>query len=704
MVRQVAGIKNGSQTTGRLILLAGLVVYVLVQGALMNLPLANWSLLPELDDSLTYALKTREMQECLFKKCPALVDLRQQLFVPMKDPAAAHQRDLVSSRIFPIYHPLFSLILLGLTKTGLSIMAAYQWLWRLSPLIFGVAFAYLLTQLTEPAAAGIALALLAFKIFPDTGLHHLVPSNLAMAGAVVVWARIISRQGWAPWTLCLSAILLPAIHPVGVLYTTVSIGLALVLARPDYRKKVLLIILFMVLTLGSFFIISSWIKGVPLVQFSLFPPGPNPLGTMVIGALRNIQTLFVAIIRSQGGLFGAAPLFLGAVVLGLMTLSPEKRRLNVTILALMGLLLFGLLFYVSSHPGDVILRLWIPLVVILFGLVGQAFCSLRRLSRDSWRNPKPKKQEQFNLTIGLPLIILAVLLGYALQMAAMGGEQIITYIDFLRNREPLVFNPRQPELLLSRAQAGDRVFYNSLIIMPYFFIHGTLHLGAVYYNPALIGSSNLEERLRSSETRFAVTYNPTVYHPSFEGVDESRWWITSPDFHYSPLNKPRRFSPLAQEGKIAARDYQWLELEVNQSDFPKVLKIRVMNPGEKATLTLTPLSPQGEVLQSQQLTATVPAHWSGWLSLDLGQTTAGRRFRLGFPGAPDYQISGLVFGEEHHNWPWEQQAILRAKPWAANAPEITVSFDPRKLLPAPLDQRKISVLDDTGSSVLLQLD
>ena len=101
-------------------------------------------------------------------------------------------------------------------------MSAYQWLWRFSPLIFGLAFTYLLTKLTEPAAAGIALALLAFKIFPDTGLHHLVPSNLTMAGAVVVWARIISRQGWAPWTLGLSAILLPALHPVGVLYTVVS--------------------------------------------------------------------------------------------------------------------------------------------------------------------------------------------------------------------------------------------------------------------------------------------------------------------------------------------------------------------------------------------------------------------------------------------------------------------------------------------------
>ena len=152
-------------------------------------------------------------------------------------------------------------------------MSAYQWLWRFSPLFFGLAFAYLLTKLTEPAAAGIALALLAFKVFPDTGLHHLVPANLTMAGAVVVWARIISRQGWAPWTLSLSSVLLPAMHPVGVLYSGVSIGLALLLAKPHNRKKVLLVVGFMVLVLSSIFFISSWVKGISLVQFYRDPPG-----------------------------------------------------------------------------------------------------------------------------------------------------------------------------------------------------------------------------------------------------------------------------------------------------------------------------------------------------------------------------------------------------------------------------------------------
>ena len=123
----------------------------------------------------------------------------------------------------------------------------------------------------------------------------------------------------------------------------------------------------------------------------MIPQVPNPVTHMISGALQNLQTVIVGIIRSEGSLFGAAPLFLAAVVLGLLTLPPEKRRLNVTILVLNALLLFGMLFYVSSHPGDVILRLWIPLVVILFGLVGQAFCYLGRLSRDFFKKLENKE-------------------------------------------------------------------------------------------------------------------------------------------------------------------------------------------------------------------------------------------------------------------------------------------------------------------------
>lgn len=696
----------------RLLLAAGLAVYFLVQGALLNLPLAHWSLLPELDDSLTYVLKTRQLQECLAQNCPALEDLKHQLLAPTADPAAARAQDLARSRLFPVYHPLFSLLLLGLQALGLELLAAYQWLWRLSPLIFGGAFACLLLRLVGPAATGVALALLAFKVFPDTGLHHLVPSNLTMAGAVVVWARLLARQGWAPWTLVISALLLPGLHPVGVLYSLVSLGLALSLAAPQDRRRLLLVVAGAILVLSAFFLISAWSTGIFLVRFTLLPAVPDPVSSILTGAGQNLQAVVIGIIRSAGGLFGSAPFFLAALVLGWLTLPDRQRRPVGALLALNLLLLLVMLFYVSSHPGDVILRLWIPLVVLLFGLVGQAPVALAgwcRLSQKRADVPASGAASAgpttpMSLAPGLPLILLAMFFGYAVQMAAVGAEQIVTYSSYLRQRQPLALSPQQPGLLLAQASPGDRVMYNSLILMPYYFIHGAMRLGAIYYHPAL-KTAALEEVLRQPGVRFAVTYNPTVFHPTFVGQEEPRWWITSPSFRYSPLDRPRRFGPLAREGRIAMGEYHWLEVAVTEGPSPRVLRLQIDNPAEAAALTITAPVGGGDSLPDRRITVVLPAQSSGWLPVDLTALGQPRRLRLIFPaGDTGAQLGGLVFGDNAHNWPWAERATLQARPREPGAPDIHISFDPRALLPPPLQHREITILDDRGSAVLLRLD
>ena len=130
---------------------------------------------------------------------------------------------------FPFYHPLFSVILIALNKLGLDLLTAFKLVWSLGPLIFGLAIAYFLTGLFGAGAAGLALGLLAFKVFPDTGLHYVVPSNLAMALALIIWGRLVRRQGKAPWTLALGSLALAAMHPIGLIYAVMSVVLALVL-------------------------------------------------------------------------------------------------------------------------------------------------------------------------------------------------------------------------------------------------------------------------------------------------------------------------------------------------------------------------------------------------------------------------------------------------------------------------------------------
>ncbi len=700
--------RGGQSPWGHLSLAAGLLLYLGVQGALLNLPLTGWSLVPEVDDALTYVLKTKQLQECWRQNCPALEDLKQQLFVPTPDPAAAKQMDLARSRLFPVYHPLFSLLLLGLHRLGLDLLAAYQWLWRLSPLLFGGAFACLLTVLVGPAAAGMALGLLAFKVFPDTGLHHLVPSNLAMAAAVLVWARLVARQGWAPWTLVLSALILPGIHPVGVLYSLVSLGLALCLASPLQRRRLLLVVAAAGAVLGSFFLLASLSTGVFLVRFTVVPHVDAPVTYMLQGALENLQALVVAVVRSAGGLFGGAPWFLAALTLGWLTLPPARRRPVAVLLGLNLGLLTVMLFYVSSHPGDVILRLWIPMVVGLFGLVGQAGAALAGWCFGAEPAPSARKEADTPAWARrgwAAVLLLAAYLGFALSMAATGAEQVVTYIDYLRRRQPLALQASQVDLLLAQARPGERVLYNSLILMPYYFIHGAMRLGAVYDHPDLRRLPPLAAWLQQPNLRFAVVYHPTVYHPSFAGVDEPRWWISSPTFRSSPLDRPRRFGPLAREGKIPLGEYDWLELEVAAPTPPTRLRLQLENRGEAMTLGVAAVPDDPARGEDAALNLDVPAGWSGWREVDLRPLGPTGRLRLLLPpAAARCWLSGLGYSDSPHTWPWQEQARLRARPRDPAAPEIRVSFDPRSLVPPPLRQRTITVLDDRGSSVLLRLD
>lgn len=690
----------------RLLLVVGFLLYLTAQGYLTVSPLWNWTLTPEADDTLTYVLKSRQMMECFTQSCPALLDLRQQLVVRTTDPEATKQRMLAISRVFPVYHPLFSVLLIGVSSLGMSLMEAYRLLWCLAPAIFGLAFAYFLTTLLGSAPAGVALILLAFKVFPDTGLHHLVPSNFAMALAVILWARIISRQGRAPWSLFLGSLVLMTIHIIGVIYAAMAGMLALFLAGKENRKGVWVSVLAVAASIAAFYFAARFITRPAFIIPPLLPRGENPLHLWLVGIWWNVAQVVIENVKLAEGLWGSFPLFLGALAFGLGTLAPSRRRVVVKLLLVYGIFLGGLVFYASSHPADVLFRLWIPLVVLLFGLVGQAIWYALESSWAWWRQHRDASSGEGRLAFQhfWPVVVLAVLLGYAGEMILKGAEQAVIMAQHLREREPLALFPSQPELLLARARPGDRVLYTSLIAMDYYLIHGAMRLGAVYYHPALKGTPIDTDWLRRPDLRFAVAYQPTVYHPSFEGGNETNWWVNAPDFRFSPVGKPRKYGPAAREGRIPAALHRWMTVKVKTRDAPKTLRLNIENPRGRAVLEVVPLNPTGEPLDQHRQVVQIPARWSGWLTVDLTPMPPGSPLRLVFPREQDrYQLGGLTFDENHLSWPWAQKALLTFQPRDGRTEAFTVSFDPANLLPEPLKGRQVSVLDDRGSSVLLQL-
>jgi hypothetical protein len=121
---------------------------------------------------------------------------------------------------------------------------------------------------------------------------------------------------------------------------------------------------------------------------------------------------------------------------------------------------------------------------------------------------------------------------------------------------------------------------------------------------------------------------------------------------------------------------------------------------------MIPVGPQGELRNERQVRASIPARWSGWITLGTIEATGeAHRFRIVFPeGRPPYQMGGVVFGEDGHRWPWAQKTSLILMAKNPETGRVELNFDPAALLPWPLNQHAIEVVEDGGSSVLLQID
>ena len=97
---------------------------------------------------------------------------------------------------------------------------------------------------------------------------------------------------------------------------------------------------------------------------------------------------------------------------------------------------------------------------------------------------------------------------------------------------------------------------------------------------------------------------------------------------------------------------------------------------------------EGKPLDRHRQVVKVPARWSGWLTVDLADMPPDGSVRLMFPREADkFKVAALTFGEDRLHWPWAQKARLTFQPRYDTTGPITVSFDPKHLLPEELRAR-----------------
>lgn len=706
-----------------IILVAGLTIWLGVQGYLILNPVFGRSEPPEPDDTLPYIARTARMEKCFWGDCVALKDLSEQFSFPAPTQEVALYRGWAAT-VFGSNQLGLSFALLVLKHFGIDFATGYRIICVLAVLLFGTGFAWLLSVFWGKAAAGLALLLLAFKVFPDTGLNFVVPSNLCMGLAILMWARVISKDGRAIWTLGIGSVVLIAFHPVGAAYSLIAAIFAVVYSRVKFSVRAWAPAVLVCITL-----VAALLMPKRIYDFIQYFSYLNPVEILKHAGL-SIAVVFVEIVRLDAGLFGALPLFFGCAALGMILASPERRHRSGVFLKIYSVFLVISLFYPPRQPGDAFLRLWIPFVVIVFGAVSAAWLTmtvrawqfLRTFASDTPHDVRVRLQDAW------PLIAAAVIAGYVIQLSLAGAEQVAVMSQHYKNRQPLQVCTRQIEALLAQASPGNRVLYESMMLMQCYFIKGALGLGAVYYHPVLKETSTETEWLEREDLRFVVAYNPMVIHPTFQGVHERRWGSSSPDFRFSPLIGRKRHGPILHEDGIAVNRFKYLDVDWGAGNSPNSMTVLVNNPGDECSMQVVPVDNSGVLMEDRSITLKIPrrvGQGPSWefegilkleeltrdknrnialLNISLTSIRPATRLRIKFPVEESRaRIVGLRFDESQLNWPWEHRSrfTLADKSWDVDS--IMFSFDPTKLLPARLQNRVVRVIDDCGSSVLLEI-
>jgi len=664
----------------------GLVVYLSVQTTFVLLPILHRATLIEPDDAYSYIVKAVQIESCFLQDSPALNDLRPQIKLPTTDDKAAWQR-FRQYRLFHQYHPLHSVILWSLHKAGLTWETGYNAIMVGGSILIGLGAALWLLSLWGAGPAGLALLLLAFNVFPDQGLHYVVPSNMTLGLALWTWTAILHKGALAPWAVLLGIILMVAMHPLGRFYGMVAVFLYLILADRSKIRRVWIVAL-VSLILIAIPTILPWIVTRPALAIihDPVPQGWTRLQgtkTNVIEALRRV-TIWAGLDRHKPmdtGLILTDLAFL--VIAGFFVVSPERRRKILP----MGLLLFPLLFadFVFIHvnyPTAIFTRLFIPFAILLTGAIGQvawfslgtALTWLANALKGSSGDPSHvgKTVLANGWRVVIVILMFLILSRYTINSTIIKVQRMIETQSGMRYRWDFVFDLKQPALLVQKAREGDRVAYTDEATLGLYLTHGAFVTGSVYI-------------------------------PALRNTPEEKTWIhENKNIRYLAVFNPIGALPISSRNGLALPKKEKIEVRTTAASPLSSLLFRFVNPAGEATLAVQGLTPSGVLDESTSFSLVIPSGFSGWMPCTKDERRTIGRFTLELrKGSGPFRVEGIRVGDDlAFNWPWDQGVSLVYLPGADRDP-MFASFASNDLCPDL--KRPIRVLMDTGSTVLAEV-
>jgi hypothetical protein len=594
--------------------LLALVFYIAAALAFQAYVFTSRTSLPEPDDAYTYILKSPQIAEgCGLQDCPALDSLRAQFAARAGSDDAEWRRYRMHSRVFLVYHPLYSGLLLALNTAGLGWEDAFIAASCFGVLLIAAGIAFFLVTLWGPAAAALALLILAFSNFAGQGLTSIVPSNMALGLAFFAWG--FALRGWR-WSMTAVILAMLLMHPVGKVYGVVALAMAIAIDRdfrPGLRK--LLPYLAVLALLGASVLLPMLISQ-PMLRID---PEPMPAGaTLLGGLLANLRKAIVVVARGFGrGASVGVPLALAIYWLAWSGIrsAPHNvcRPAVIAFAALAGMCVLLLAHVLPHYPAEAFIRGWIALAVLIagaaaFGLVGPAGI-LREPARPGakpWRDPA--------------IVCLSFLGLFAVSGAIVLAQQALK----MSERHYQTFEPDQVRLLTQNCGTAMHVDETATL---FYLSHG--------------GNAC-----------------PSIYLRALKGEGAAR---------LSGLKEPLMLvaaKPGPQEIAIARK--RPVELTIAQPDARQIyLKLVASSPDVRVEIHVAGLGEAREI---------TPARTDGVVALDLPPGEGAKTVTLAISSLFDQaHLEGLSLDGEPSGWPWNQNVILthRNRSYAFTAPALT---------------------------------
>ena len=230
-------------------------------------------------------------------------------------------------------------------------------------LLLGFGLAYFLSGLVGASGTSFALGLLIFSIFPNQGIHYLIPSVCALA-IFLILLRVVFFEGVYFYKFVLGFLLL-FIHTIGQVYLLFSIMLIFSqqLVKDKFSRDGLYSIALLVFCAILFRLITPLIGAIQPPTSGMGGINLSQYGSNFIGFFR-LLSVFVT----------TQPLMTFFTSLGcLIILFNFRKNINLSLTwgGFLILLFASLLVDIPGYPADLASRVLVPFVILCLGISGK---------------------------------------------------------------------------------------------------------------------------------------------------------------------------------------------------------------------------------------------------------------------------------------------------------------------------------------------